>query len=68
MRKKTPYQKKTKAKSVVFPPAKEKGLFISLVVLSVLLLAASNSFAVTIKTVHLAGYQSEDIFQQKKKA
>ena len=64
MRQKTPYQKKTKAKSVVFPHAKEKGLFISLVVLSVLLLAASNSFAVTIKTVHLAGYQSEDIFQQ----
>ena len=63
MRQQHPRQNRSKAKSVVFS-ARDKHAIISLILLTVLLLAAGNSFALSGNNTHLVGYQAEDITRQ----
>ena len=63
MRQQNSYQNRSKAKPVAFS-ARDKHLLASLVLLTVLLLIAGNSFALTGGNTHLAGYQADDITRQ----
>ena len=66
MRHQTPYQKRSKAKSVAIPAAKENGLFIGISIFALFLLVVSNGFAATgnSNVIHPAVFQDKDISRQ----